>query len=141
MTYEEKMYCLSVRQPWASAIFEEKKLIENRTWTTGYRGILIIHSSGLYDPDYARSEEFATCAISKSFTERVKKKVLPVGEVLGVVELYDIVRDSTSLWARDACFHFKLRNARLLSQPVKARGNQKLWAPSDKLRRLVLAGL
>ncbi len=36
------MRCLSVRQPWADLIREGVKTIELRTWTTKYRGLLVI---------------------------------------------------------------------------------------------------
>src|SRR5664280_3664302 len=34
---------LSVQQPWAWAIVEGHKRVENRTWTTPYRGPVLIH--------------------------------------------------------------------------------------------------
>lgn len=37
--------CLSVRNPWASLIVLGLKGIENRTWTTNYRGRIAIHAS------------------------------------------------------------------------------------------------
>ena len=37
--------CLSLRQPWASALFLLGKDVENRTWFTTYRGPLLIHAS------------------------------------------------------------------------------------------------
>lgn len=40
------METLSVKQPWASLIVCGAKDVENRTWTTSYRGRLLIHSSG-----------------------------------------------------------------------------------------------
>jgi len=36
---------LSVRQPWAWAILYAGKRIENRTWSTNYRGPLLIHAA------------------------------------------------------------------------------------------------
>src|SRR4051812_5208588 len=36
---------LSVRQPWAWLIVQGYKDIENRTWSTTYRGRLLIHAS------------------------------------------------------------------------------------------------
>lgn len=40
-----KIKCLSVRQPWANLIAQGKKTIETRTWSTTYRGPLLIVSS------------------------------------------------------------------------------------------------
>ncbi|MDR2553726.1 MAG: ASCH domain-containing protein [Treponema sp.] len=40
------MKVLSVRQPYAALICAGVKKVENRTWTTAYRGRLLIHASG-----------------------------------------------------------------------------------------------
>ena len=40
------MKTLSIRQPYASLICRGIKTIENRSWTTSYRGKLLIHASG-----------------------------------------------------------------------------------------------
>ena len=39
------MKALSIKQPWANLIAAGKKTIERRTWTTSYRGPLLIISS------------------------------------------------------------------------------------------------
>lgn len=44
------MKALSIRQPWAWAIVNGHKTIENRTWATTYRGPLLIHASKSLDP-------------------------------------------------------------------------------------------
>ena len=36
---------LSIIEPWATLIKENKKYIETRTWKTSYRGELYIHAS------------------------------------------------------------------------------------------------
>lgn len=73
---------LSVRQPWAWAIEQGHKPIENRTWTTSYRGPLIIHASSSRDslgegrgvlPEYVPAEE------------------LIFGALICVVQLVDVV--------------------------------------------------
>lgn len=38
------MKALSVKQPWAELIVCGKKLVENRSWETHYRGPLVIHA-------------------------------------------------------------------------------------------------
>jgi hypothetical protein len=37
-------WALSIRQPWAWRILREGKDIENRTWTTPFRGPVLIHA-------------------------------------------------------------------------------------------------
>src|SRR3954467_12033635 len=40
---------LSLKQPWAWAVAAGKKKIENRSWTTSYRGTVFIHASSKLD--------------------------------------------------------------------------------------------
>lgn len=49
------MRTLTVKQPWASLIVMGIKDVENRTWTTPYRGRILIHAG-----KELRSENFAT---------------------------------------------------------------------------------
>lgn len=41
--------CLSIRQPWAWWIVNGHKCVENRTWSTSYRGLLLIHAGKTID--------------------------------------------------------------------------------------------
>jgi len=45
------MIALSVRQPWAYAILSLGKTIENRTWSTSYRGPVLIHAGKKIDEE------------------------------------------------------------------------------------------
>ena len=100
------MKCLSVRQPWASMIARGEKTIEVRTWTTKYRGPLVI-------------------CVSKS--PRVSD--LPYGVALVVVDLID-VRPITQEDSVAACcdvdssreFAWVLSSPRVLSEPVPVSG-------------------
>lgn len=46
-----RMKTLSVRQPWAWLIAHRFKPLENRTWDTKVRGLILIHSSKLFDKE------------------------------------------------------------------------------------------
>ena len=101
------MKCLSVRQPWANAIFDGTptlKDVENRTWKTDYRGPLAIHASLRIDPD------------------PVLLKTEPRGVLLGMVTLTDIVRDSKSGWAEPGMFHWLLANPQKFKAPIPCSG-------------------
>lgn len=39
------MKVLSLKEPWASLIYNKKKYIETRSWKTNYRGPIYIHAS------------------------------------------------------------------------------------------------
>lgn len=104
---------LTVRQPWATAIFSASKDVENRSWHTDYRGRIWIHASKTLDrPDDPR--------LAWVLEE------LPTGVVLGSVVLVDVVRDSRSRWADPAAFHWVLTDAQLLPTPVPRRGRPGL---------------
>lgn len=89
---------LTVRQPWADAIIHGGKDVENRSWTTGYRGRLWIHA-GLGVDRWAGLD----------FDETAR------GVLVGHVRLVDVVDDSDSEWAEPGCFHW------LLADPTPCR--------------------
>ncbi|BEP34282.1 hypothetical protein GmRootV59_12560 [Variovorax sp. V59] len=48
------MKALSIRQPWAWLIVNGHKDVENRTWSTRFRGEFLVHASkGMTDAEYA----------------------------------------------------------------------------------------
>ncbi len=77
------MKALSLTQPWAQALFLDLKHYETRSWSTKYRGILLIHADKGF-PKYAK--EFA-------ITERVLGRGdarLVFGAIIGKIELINI---------------------------------------------------
>ncbi|MGH9506881.1 MAG: ASCH domain-containing protein [Terriglobales bacterium] len=108
------MICLSVRQPWAHAIFALGKDVENRSWPTRYRGALVIHAARRLD--LARCRELA-----------VNPAALVTGHCLGTVELADCIQGSPSPWAIAGQWHWVLRRPRLWAVPVPLRGRLGLF--------------
>jgi len=90
------MRTLSIRQPWAWLIVHGHKDVENRDWTTGYRGPLLIHASKtLVKRDYVQVaqqvlDDFGLVVPALEVVER--------GGIVGVAELVDCVVDSASRW-------------------------------------------
>jgi hypothetical protein len=96
---------LSIRQPWAWAIIEGFKDVENRRRRTKYRGPLFIHA-GL------REDHLGWLALDRmgiDFPDEVE-----LGGIIGVVDLVDCVQEQESPWAMDGCYHFLLKNPRSL---------------------------
>ena len=108
-----KVKCLSIRQPWAQAIFELGKNIENRTWATHYRGPLLIHASKRIDRE--------------AMANWGRPGALATGAILGVVELTDIVEHSRSMWAAPDFYHWLLADARLFELPILYSGRLGLF--------------
>lgn len=108
------MKCLTLHAHWAEAIFALGKDVENRTWQTGYRGTLAIHAGITFDLEIA-----AMLGLDPMQVVR--------GHIIGTVELVDCARDSASIWANAGQYHWLLRDARRLDQPIRMRGQMGLW--------------
>lgn len=104
---------ISLRQPWASAVFVAGKDVENRSWWTEYRGRLWIHASLRPSP-------------TPNGTLRVALECLPRGVILGSVELIDIVENARSRWSVDGSFHWLLGSPCPLATPIPHRGRPGL---------------
>jgi hypothetical protein len=91
------MRALSIRQPWASLILKAGKDIENRCWSTGFRGRILIHAAkGCTRDEFEDAIEFAEDILDRNITTPLKD--LPRGGVIGSVEIVDCVSTSTSPW-------------------------------------------
>lgn len=91
------MKVLSVRQPWAWLICNEAspKNIENRTWTTKYRGPLLVQSSANCKPE----NYYDACKFAAQRGVRVPPiEGLKFGAIIGAVELVDCVQSHSSRW-------------------------------------------
>jgi hypothetical protein len=94
---------LSIRQPWAWAILTVGKDIENRCWSTNFRGRFLIHASkGCTKAEYLDAKDFIMDAIAPEY--RGKGITFPGwpelarGGIVGVAEIVDCVRASDSPW-------------------------------------------
>jgi hypothetical protein len=116
------MRALTIRQPWASLIVRGDKDVENRSWTTRYRGVFAIHAGQRFDRDVQPWQHSIVATID----------AFPRGAIVGVVDLMDVVRDSSSRWAEPACFHWVLANPRPI-EPIPMRGRLGLWTPDVDL--------
>ncbi len=94
------MRILSIRQPWAFLITRGSKNIENRSWSTTYRGPFLVHASlnvnrqACYDHGLIPTE-------------------LQTGGVVGIVEIVDCVTRHRGRWF-EGPFGFVLRNPRTI---------------------------
>ena len=86
------MKALSLMQPWPWAIFYLGKDIENRGKATRIRGRILIHASKTYDHEGAKW-------IEKQFGIKAPGPTrLPMGGIVGSVEITDCVEKSDSKW-------------------------------------------
>jgi hypothetical protein len=88
---------LSIRQPWAWAIFNAGKDIENRDWVTEYRGRVLIHvgltmTRAEYDAGIESIHAVVPAIVAPA------ADMLPRGGIVGSVEIVDCVSSSASPW-------------------------------------------
>jgi len=92
---------LSVRQPFAWAIIHAGKDIENRTWHSGVRGPVLIHAGRHW-------HQVTPAELSRRMSILVPAD-LPLGGIVGMVEIVDCVERHPSPWFQGPV-GFVLRN-------------------------------
>lgn len=140
------MRALTVRQPWAWAIFHGKD-VENRTRNVAgsYRGPLAIHAGLTVDRHDIGSENIVRAWDDAYGWDVRKGGLFETGILMGVVDLVDVhpetPRCCESPWAErvtyyddDPVQHLVLDNPRpfgyLGDSPIRAKGRLGLWTPS-----------
>lgn len=116
------MKALSIRQPWAWLIVNGYKDIENRSWDTKYRGMVLIHASkGMKRADYDAAK-----AICDSLPP-LQHVILPAfdklerGGIVGYTHITGTTRESASPWFFGPV-GFQLSGSKPLPfQPLKGR--------------------
>lgn len=112
---------ISIRQPWAWAIVHAGKDVENRDWSTRYRGPVAIHAAkGMGKQEYTDAAAFITQTLGSAPDSEwllrwhglcAAPYCLERGGIIGVAEVVDCVIASESPWFFGR-FGFVLQNAR-----------------------------
>jgi len=96
---DANLKALSVRQPWAWLIVHGYKDVENRVWSTAYRGPVLIHASkGL------TRREYDECTLFMAHRPELAHIILPGfgqlerGGIVGRANVLDCVEWSASPW-------------------------------------------
>jgi len=87
------MKALSIRQPWAWLIANGYKDIENRSWSTNFRGRVYVHAG-----KRTKSEDFPE---QREYVRKTNIHIpedLPLGAIIGEVTIVDCLTPSTSPW-------------------------------------------
>lgn len=88
---------LSIRQPWAWLILHGGKDVENRTWRTQFRGRFFIHASkGMTKTEFNACRQFVVREFPGIWLPPAH--ALPLGGIVGEVELVDCVGETSSRW-------------------------------------------
>ena len=120
------MKCLSVCQPFAELIIQNKKTIELRKWSTNFRGEFLVHA-----PIKIRKEDYK---------KMKNEKKLTIGAIIGKVELCDVKKYEslkeiqiekkkhiTSIISQEKKFGFILKNAKPLRIPIPWKGQLRFF--------------
>ena len=111
-------------QPWATLVILGRKKFETRSWSTRHRGALVIHASKTFPRD------------AREFAEALGLSDLPLGSILGVVDLVDCqptqycpgrfteAEYGDFSWGRWA---WTLETPRELETPIPWKGALGLW--------------
>lgn len=149
VTQTAPVLVLSVRQPWASLLAVEAKLLETRSWPTKYRGPLAIHASKAFpmqDQMLLKQKRFFE-ALKPFYTlNDFGVPNLPTGAILSVHNLVDCLstnnpdnvpdKGSNEFWFGNFMadrFGWKLADARRLEIPIRCTGKLGLWVPEPNI--------
>lgn len=132
---------LSIRPPFAQLIIADVKPPENRSWTTSYRGPLIVHASQRW--------EQAGLILAAAEGHRVVRAECAHGYI-GVVQLIGIHHatgcgsdDPCGIWGMPDQWHWVTADPTPFAEPVPGPGRLGLYAPPtdvQDLARDLLAG-
>jgi hypothetical protein len=103
-----QMRALSIRQPWAWLIVHGLKDVENRTWTTSFRGRFLVHAPQEFDP-----EGYQWVLQSQIGVKMPKPAGFERGGIVGEADLLHCVSRHDSPWFTGP-HGFVLGNARPL---------------------------
>jgi hypothetical protein len=115
------MKCLSICQPFANLIIENKKTIELRKWNTNFRGIFLIHA-----PIKIRKEDCKRLKINEEFTTGAIIGKAELDDVKNYESLKEIKDDKTKHYAlydfQKKTYGFILKNAKPFRIPIPCKG-------------------
>ena len=138
-TSSETIMALSIQQPYAQWLANPgqfvnadilPKTIECRTWTTRYRGPLLLHASMTFDHDAI--DEWVGRYPELEHAIPLEERAYVKGAIVGSADLIDVVHQSADPWFVGP-YGFVLANARPL-EPIAYRGQLKLFPVPASLR-------
>ena len=142
------MKAITLWEPWAILVPIGAKKYETRSWSTGYRGPLLIHAAKRLEDSEIRlcfREPFRTYLKQAGFK---KASDLPLGAAVGTVDLVAILRTEGVVHelSEQECafgnyqpgrFAWQLENPVIFPEPIAMRGRQGLWTPTPEELALI----
>ena len=126
------MKTLSIRQPWASLIAGGFKPVENREWSTSFRGRFLIHASKTFDTEgYTWVCGNAPLLKLPFGFMQMKLSQFPMGGIVGEADLVGCCTHHNSPWFVGP-YAFVIKNAKQLPF-VAMPGRLKFFNVEDSL--------
>ena len=147
------MKCLSLTQPWATLVVEGKKQFETRSWSTKYRGPLLIHAAKGW-PESAKR----ICRFPGLFRDTLVELGylhdsfnLPRALIIGQVDLVGVFTTESQRERigpeeeafgdyGDGRFAWQLENPVIFKQPIPWKGALGLFEVTDAATAAVRQG-
>ncbi len=121
------MRALSIRQPWAWLVVNGYKDIENRTWSTNFRGRIYVHAGQrMVVDDYPEQRQYITQA------GIVIPVLLARGAIIGEVTITGCLAASDSPWFCGP-YGFTLEDPEAYDTPVPFRGQLGFFPVDESL--------
>jgi len=145
------MKCLTMPEPYASAIAFGMKEYEVRSKPTDYRGLIAIHSGKTFSKTGIPKVDWSN-HVSVPLTRRysgLSEKDFSKGVILAVVELVECIEvdqsfiDSISEQERSLGdwdtnkYAYKLSNLKVLKENISTRGYQGVWNINEDVKNLI----
>ncbi|MFJ9037428.1 hypothetical protein ACIRF8_12675 [Streptomyces sp. NPDC102406] len=143
---------LTIKQPWAFAIAEGFKTIENRSRRTHYRGTLLIHSGATHDRSVSIVRHSRDAAVrldqlggslnfwdarshvpSAFFTPRPTLALSAVIAIARLADCHEAADGCCAPWGMPGQWHWELTDVRPLDRAVAKAGALGLWKPDAAL--------
>ena len=110
------MKALSIRQPWAWLIVNGYKDIENRTWSTDFRGRVYVHAGKrVKQGDFPEQRAYIRAS------GLILSEEPPLGAIIGEVTISDCVDSLSSPWFCGP-YGFLLSSPMAYKDPIPYRG-------------------
>lgn len=133
------MKAISIKQPWAGLILFDGKDVENRTWSSSYRGPLLIHTSRQIDRAALQNWSIATrikWAHAALALVTTQSPFFITGAILGVCRLIDVTPVCSSEWHEHGKIGFYVEDATAFESPIRYKGKPSLFnVPDEVVRR------
>lgn len=134
------MKAISLWQPYASLCVMGLKTYETRSWSTPYRGDLVIHAAkrSLTNDDYEMIEEWESLDFVDDLAWELNHAPFLFGAALGIVTITAVYRTEElmpKISPQERAFGnydagryaWRIENPRPFPRPIPYRGKQGLW--------------